>query len=340
VLAIVLATYNGERFLPELLGSLRGQTVRDWRLLVRDDGSTDGTVDLVRRTAELDPRIELFADDFGRRGPSGSFGALLEEAVRRGAAHVALADQDDAWLPDKLERQLAALRAAERTAGTDRPILVHTDLAVVDEQLRPRHPSMIRLQRLEAGRERPLRALLFHNCVTGCTALANRALLERALPIPERAMMHDWWLGQCAAAFGNLVFLDTATLLYRQHGNNAVGSQSPWARLRALLDPRRRSALLDFRGVLDQAAELRHRTLPFDDVDPAVGILLDTFASIFDRPRSGLVRIADLRRQGLPDAHLVRRLLTYARVLCLGRHPVWPAVEETTQGHALLRRAA
>jgi hypothetical protein len=225
VVFVVLSCYNGARYIGQQIESIRGQTFRDWTLLVRDDGSSDSTAEVVQQFARADGRIRLLLpDERGNLGPVGSFGLLLEHALERGAAYVALSDQDDVWCADKLERELALIQAHEASAGTGHPTLVHSDLAVVDGELRPIHPSYLRYQRLRHVADDPLRRLLLQNFVTGCTVVLNRALLRLATPVPA-VVMHDWWLAQCAAALGTILFLPEPTVLYRQHGANTLGSR-------------------------------------------------------------------------------------------------------------------
>jgi glycosyltransferase involved in cell wall biosynthesis len=220
---IVLATYQGEAFLAPQLASIAAQTGVAWRLFVRDDGSTDATRSIVAGFRERHPgRVTLVEDEDTRLGAARSFSRLLAATT---APYVFMCDQDDVWWPDKLERSLARLRRAEAEAGVGRPVLVHTDLRVVDTELRLLAPSMDAYQRLGAARRSALRQLLVQNTVTGCTAGVNRALLDRALPVPEDAIMHDWWMALVAAAFGRVVYVPEATIDYRQHGANALGAR-------------------------------------------------------------------------------------------------------------------
>jgi rhamnosyltransferase len=262
VLTIVLSSYNGATFLAAQVDSIRRQTFTDWSLLIRDDGSSDGTVSLVQSLAELEPRLTPVHDRLGNLGPAGSFGVLLEHAARTGSPYVALADQDDVWLPDKLERELDLLRGREREVGDRVPLLVYSDMAVVREDLSVIHPSFLRYQRVHHVDEWPLGTLLIQNFVAGCTIVVNRALLELALPIPKAVVMHDWWLGQCAAALGQVLYLPAVTMLYRQHGGNVLGSRDARS---ALLDSLRspiswwRNAGVQLGRTLEQAQELARR---------------------------------------------------------------------------------
>jgi GT2 family glycosyltransferase len=227
-LVIVLSSFNGRKFITDQINSIRRQTYVDWTLLVRDDGSSDNTVALVQSLAKEDSRIRLLRDSSGNLGPPASFGVLLSQALDSGTPYVAIADQDDVWLPTKLAREMELLRHQEAAAGAATPLLVHSDLAVVREDLSLLHRSFLEFQGIRHQSQAALPRLLVQNFVTGSTVVLNRALLEVAVPVPP-VIMHDWWLALCAAALGRLLYLPEATVLYRQHGSNAQGSQGRWA---------------------------------------------------------------------------------------------------------------
>lgn len=221
---ILLATYNGAAFLEEQIASILQQSYRNWRLLVRDDGSTDRTVDILEQSAKDHPdRIVLFADGDGNLGCTGNFNRLMEHST---ADYVALCDQDDVWLAHKLAVSMERMRALERSHGSEPPLLVHSDLCTVDEALRTVDRSFWRYQGLRPAYANDFDRLLVHNVVTGCSMLINRPLKDRALPIPDEAKVHDWWIALVAAAFGVVGEISTPTVLYRQHGNNRTGAQA------------------------------------------------------------------------------------------------------------------
>jgi hypothetical protein len=139
------------------------------------------------------------------------------------APYFMLADQDDVWLPDKIERKLARLKELEAQNGSETPLLVFTDLKVVDEDLSVIEDSMWHYQRLDPAITQDWRGLLAQNVVTGCTIIANRALADAALPFALPEMMHDHWLAVNAAKYGRVAYLKDATVLYRQHGTNVAG---------------------------------------------------------------------------------------------------------------------
>lgn len=232
---IVLATYNGARYVGEQISSIGGQTFTDWTLLIRDDGSTDGTNQLLEAASADDGRITVLSDGRGNLGPIGNFGALLDAARELDADYVFLSDQDDIWLPHKLSDELACLSAAEKAHGVDTPLVVHSDLTVVDPSGSTISSSFMSYEHFRHDDKQPIKTLLAQNFVTGCTVAVNRTLLELALPIPREVVMHDWWLALCAATWGRLAFLPRSTVLYRQHGRNQVGSKGYWKRVRAKL---------------------------------------------------------------------------------------------------------
>jgi hypothetical protein len=316
---ILLSAYNGARHLAEQIESIRAQTLTDWRLLLRDDGSADQSLRLAEAFAGRDDRIELLRDQRGNLGPVASFGALLEAAAARGAAYVALADQDDVWIANKLECQLALLQAHEATAP-DQPTLVHSDLAVVDEDLRPIHQSFLRRQRLEHLAVDPLRRLLVQNFVTGCTTLFNAALLRAVIPVP-RVVMHDWWVAQCAAAVGTILFVDEPTVLYRQHGSNVLGSRSSLQMYLAALRRPSEWWARDGRHLAaarEQACMLAARlgSLPSGtEADPERRALVNGFCEALRVGRARLAQLRDVRRLGVHPRSLTYPLFFYLRIL-------------------------
>jgi rhamnosyltransferase len=315
---VVLSTFNGERFLADQLESLRRSTFKDWTLFVRDDGSTDRTLTVVERFVAADSRIRTLATNDGRLGPAQSYGRLLAEAVETGAKYVFLCDQDDVWLTEKMGRQIEQVNAAERRFGPETPLLLHTDLAVVDEGLRLIHSSFLASQRLRHQARRPLETLAVQNFATGCTMLVNRALLEIALPIPEMAVMHDWWLALCAGGTGRILFDPQPTVLYRQHEANTIGARSYWSNLWDMLTRRRRrdgwkpsTIPHELAAVLKQAEAAAERLADFA---PLSAKLLAEFVDLWRRPSLPGARLAKMRRLKTKRLDPLRQLLLQTRL--------------------------
>ncbi len=220
-LTVLLPTYNGARFLPEQLESLRRETDAAFHVLLQDDGSSDGTVDYLH-SLEDGPLFSFGAESGRHLGAKGNFLSLMRQAD---TPYAALCDQDDVWEPERLSIGRQFMAEAEARFGADTPILVHSDCAVTDETGRVLHGSFFAHQGWDP-KACTLSRLLVQNNVTGCTVLMNRALYRLAADHadPARIFMHDWFLAQTAAAFGQIVFIPQPLVRYRQHGANAVGA--------------------------------------------------------------------------------------------------------------------
>lgn len=228
---ILVATFNGEGFLPEQLESLRRQSDGNWIALIRDDGSRDQTLAIVQRYAAADARFVLLEPSAEPQGACANFACLLEAAYRQGAELFALCDQDDVWHVDKLAHMRAVLdEAASRGAGGT-PLLAYADLSLIDESGRMLSTSHF----AHAGAAQVGHGvgawLLAHNLVPGCAMVGNRALLDVALPVPAQIGHHDWWLVLLAAMTGEVLCVDEVLTGYRQHRRNAVGARSPLQKL-------------------------------------------------------------------------------------------------------------
>ncbi|MBN9562094.1 MAG: glycosyltransferase family 2 protein [Alphaproteobacteria bacterium] len=215
--AILLSTYNGERFLAEQLASLAAQTYQDWVLFWRDDGSTDGTSEVLREfSASLGPGRSVRVEEGSRIGHTPSFLRVLNAATAESFDAFAFADQDDVWLPDKLARGTNALG----TIPVDTPALYCARQVFVDDAL-VRIGLSCRLKRAPG-----FPAALTQNVATGCTLMLNRSaarLVSGSQPPP--GSYHDWWSYLLVAAAGGRVLADEKpTVLYRQHAGNLVGA--------------------------------------------------------------------------------------------------------------------
>jgi len=229
---ILLATYQGANFLDGQLESILDQTHPHIHIWIRDDGSSDQTAAIIQKWARTYPQQFTVLPATQRLGIIGNFSELMKNSK---APYVMFADQDDIWLPHKVEASLDRLKGMERQYGSHLPLAVHTDLKVVDRDLNELHCSFWRYTNLKPGLV-TLNRLLPQNVLTGCTLMVNRSLADLAWPIPQAAAMHDWWIALVAACFGHIQFLDQPTILYRQHGGNDTGAKpySLWYHLRHL----------------------------------------------------------------------------------------------------------
>lgn len=218
---VVLATYNGSRYLKEQIVSILNQSPAV-HLYIRDDLSNDDTSLILQDYQKAFPdRITVLKSE-SRLGIKGNFSRLLEETT---SDYVLFADQDDLWLPGKVELTLKRMRKLEEKEGKEKPLLVHTDLIVTDEGLKTLHPSFWRYTHLIPKKAKTFNRLIVQNVITGCTMMLNRPLIQLVLPIPSEALMHDWWCGLAASAFGSIGEVEEATILYRQHQNNTLGAK-------------------------------------------------------------------------------------------------------------------
>ena len=230
---ILLSTYNGARFVREFLASLGRQTCRDFRLLVRDDGSEDATLDIVRESmADYGISKAVFLESGRHLGVVQSYGELLRQCSGQ---DVMFADQDDIWHDNKVAEMQRLMREAETRCGNTTPLLLHSDLRVCSEDGSLLADSFLDWQRFPRHAER-LTELTVQNNVTGCAMMINRAMLERCrLPFPQEAICHDWYLALVASALGQVIFTDQALVDYRVHSGNCIGARrygpGSWLRL-------------------------------------------------------------------------------------------------------------
>ena len=218
-LAILLATYNSARYLAELLDSLVNQTYRDFTLYVRDDGSTDSTLQILESYQPKFDNMVILRDSVTSRRAMGSFIWMLENVD---ASYYMFCDHDDVWLPQKVELSLAKIREIERD---NRPALVCCDLVVTDSRLNTISPSLWSYMKLHPELLTNLKYAISCNLFTGCTMIINRAARDISLPISPRAVMHDSWIGlRVLAAGGDVAWISTPQILYRQHTDNLFGA--------------------------------------------------------------------------------------------------------------------
>lgn len=231
--SIVMATYNGASYIEEQIESLFKNTYTNWILEVSDDGSTDKTLSILQKYQEKYPDKIMISKNYEQLGSTRNF---LEGAVRAKGNYVMFCDQDDVWLPEKIETTLAFMKEREKIAGNV-PVAVFTDARPVDAVLRTLHDSFFGYNVLDVTKT-DLPHLLMENKVIGCTTMVNRKLIEHIIDFPNCARQHDWWIALIASVFGDLAYLDEVTMLYRQHGKNAVGTQSflsyLWSRMKDL----------------------------------------------------------------------------------------------------------
>lgn len=221
---ICLAVYNGEAYLKELLDSLVSQTVLV-DIVAQDDYSSDNSLEILKSYSAKFPFIQILKSNENSGSASANFSKLLETVVGSNRyQHYFFADQDDVWNSDKVEllqNRIIELEVEQPTA----PILVHSDLEVVDHNLEPIARSFFSYQGLNPFIS-ALNTVLVENPATGCTMAVNHRLATVALPISEKAIMHDWWFSLVAYAVGaHVEAIDQCLVKYRQHTGNTLGAK-------------------------------------------------------------------------------------------------------------------
>jgi len=228
--SVAMCTYNGASFIAEQLASITAQTRLPDELVICDDGSTDATLECIREFARTAPFTIRLIENEENLGSTKNFERAIELCE---GDLIALADQDDVWLPEKLQRLEAAL-ADENTA------LAFTDGEVVDETLLPSGQRVWQTIRFGEAEQRLFReghafeVLLDHNVVTGAAMAFKAGFRKLILPIPNDLIhdgipvLHDWWAALLVAAVARVSFISEPLFKYRQHSAQQLGIMSKY----------------------------------------------------------------------------------------------------------------
>ena len=282
---ILMSTYNGQQFLAEQIRSIQDQSYTDWTLFIRDDGSSDNTKEILKDFERQDSRIHLIdSDKSDNLGVIKSFHKLVNHDR---ADYYFFSDQDDVWLPNKLE---LSLKEAQNYLA-DLPLMVYMDLKVVNQDLEIMTESMVKSQSHHANTE--LVQELTENTVTGGVAMINHALAEM-WQVTDDILMHDWYLALLASAFGNLVFIDQPGELYRQHSDNVLGARTLSKRFKKWIRPH---ILFAVYWDLIKNSQKQARHLLQMPLSQSNRELIEAFVTIMDKPM--LERFRILRKYGL-----------------------------------------
>ena len=209
---VLMSAYNGEKYIREQVESILKQSEVEVHLLIRDDGSKDGTVEILKSYENYN-NIEVYQG--GNLGACQSFFDLMQHASTE-YSYYAFADQDDVWQKDKLKEAIRMMQGEKEV-----PVLYCGSYQLTDSALHELPGRRASEKNISFGN-----ALIESNC-TGCTAVFNRKTLELAKrKIPKEAYMHDWWLYLMASAFGKVVYDETPHMMYRQHESNVLGGNT------------------------------------------------------------------------------------------------------------------
>lgn len=306
---ILLATRNGDQFLSAQLQSILDQDWRDFRVLVRDDGSSDKTFDILTDfSTRFGSRMNILSD----RTPTGSakanFSRLLEAS---NADYTLFSDQDDVWLPHRISETIRLLDEATERYGTEEPIYAFTDVKAVRRDLSVLDDSYFRFKKIDPRIVEHLSQCIVCPPMLGCASGINRALRDLCLPIPtDQVTGHDWWALLLAVSAGRAVYSSNATLLYRQHGGNASGqmqtSLSSYAGRTGKTAKVRRGMHLRSKQALAVANRLQDRGLAPDSIQ-----ILQRFSTI------GTLGWIARRKELVTGRYLYPDALRNTAMLCL-----------------------
>ncbi|MEK7432434.1 MAG: glycosyltransferase family 2 protein [Cyanobacteriota bacterium] len=218
---ILMATYNGEKYLEEQLDSILNQTYINWELLIRDDCSTDKTLEILNTYSNKYPeKIFIIKDNLNKLGACYNFLNLVKLST---SDYIMFSDQDDFWLENKIELTLNKMLIEEKN-NLNIPISIHTDLKVVDYKKETIHNSYYKSINLSPSKQNKLGQILIHSSGAGCTMMINKKLRDFIVKYPNKGVfMHDLWVTLLVNIFGKSFFINEQTILYRIHENNTIG---------------------------------------------------------------------------------------------------------------------
>lgn len=225
MITIIMAVYNGQEYIREQLESLKDQTYTEWRLVIRDDRSSDKTAEIVKKFSdEVEQEVIFKVNEKPSGSAKNNFALLINDAKE--SDYVMFCDQDDIWKKDKIEITFNEMKQVEERYGRDFPLLVHGDVEVIDENGNINADSMFEMSHINADSKLP--QILIQNHVTGCTMMCNKKLIAgiSEYASSEYIIMHDYLAALYASVFGKIEVIKKPLLSYRQHSGNSVGAKN------------------------------------------------------------------------------------------------------------------
>ena len=221
---ILMATYNGEKYLVEQLDSIINQTYRNWNLLIRDDNSTDKTLEIIQNYHKKDKRIKILKDNKGNLGIVRNFEELLKSSE---SEFIMFSDQDDIWVENKLDMYLKMIEKIK-----NKGFMIHSDAILFDKnKSNILKDTFISKKAINRGLEN----VFFNYFVQGATILISKEIKNFILPFPKEVYLHDRYIHLISELFFERIFVNKALIYYRQHGDNQIGAKNT---IRELLSKR------------------------------------------------------------------------------------------------------
>ena len=221
---ILMATYNGEKYLVEQLDSIINQTYHNWNLLIRDDNSTDKTLEIIQNYHKKDKRIKILKDNKGNLGIVRNFEELLKSSE---SEFIMFSDQDDIWVENKLDVYLKMIEKIK-----NKGFMIHSDAILFDKnKSNILKDTFISKKAINKGLEN----VFFNYFVQGATILISKEIKNFILPFPKEVYLHDRYIHLISELFFERIFVNKALIYYRQHGDNQIGAKNT---IRELLSKR------------------------------------------------------------------------------------------------------
>ena len=217
--SVLIATYNGSEYLEKQILSILDE-LQDSKIYCSDDYSSDDSVKIISSFVKKNKRVELLNSSLKFGSARANFNYLL---CNTHSDYYFLSDQDDVWIHGRAKKLIKKMTEAEEMFGKQVPIVICSDVKVVNKDLEVIADSFWKYCKLFPSKNKNFNRMLIQNFAPGCGMLINKPLVDLATPIPDTAIMHDWWLMLVAAAFGHIGIVEDSTLLYRQHAANHIG---------------------------------------------------------------------------------------------------------------------
>ena len=212
---ILMATYNGEKYLAEQLDSIINQTYHNWNLLIRDDNSTDKTLEIIQNYHKKDKRIKILKDNKGNLGIVRNFEELLKSSE---SEFIMFSDQDDIWVENKLDMYLKMIEKIK-----NKGFMIHSDAILFDKnKSNILKDTFISKKAINKGLEN----VFFNYFVQGATILISKEIKNFILPFPKEVYLHDRYIHLISELFFERIFVNKALIYYRQHGDNQIGAKN------------------------------------------------------------------------------------------------------------------
>ena len=218
-ISVAMATYNGSAYIIKQIDSIISQDLQPCEIIIVDDGSTDGTIEILKLMCLKYAFIKLYLNEINK----GYVSAFKLAISICNAQYIALCDQDDIWESNKLSFTFRQLKMIE---VKDLPCMVYTDLSLISADEIKLHPSFWKYYSLNPHRT-SFYSLLFGNVVTGCTALFNKSMAKELILMPDSIQMHDHWMALIAYGFGRVKALSEQLVRYRSHTNSVTNKTRP-----------------------------------------------------------------------------------------------------------------